>query len=123
MTEAEKPRYRDLAEEANLRASEEQRIAKLFAAGGILSSSDTATGMVNSQQALVNIGESITRADRAFELGCYIEAMSLRLQHMELWLRIFLFARRGTGKLFTKQDKRPFGQFSWSANKSDLTPN
>lgn len=110
MTDAGKLQYRDFDEEARLRAAEECAIADVIAPGHVLSLSSSALGIVNVQQAISNIAELMIRAERACELGCYIEAMSLRLQHMEFWLRIFYIARNGSGRLFEADDRRTFGQ-------------
>jgi hypothetical protein len=106
----EKLQYRDFDAEARLLVAEKNAIAKVIAPGQVLSLSTSALGIVNVEQAIANIAELIIRAERAFELGFYIEAMSLRLQHMEFWLRIFYIARNGTGRLFPADDKRTFGQ-------------
>ena len=104
------PRPRDLDEEAELQATEASAVANIVAPDQISSLSALALQIVNSGQAVSNVGELIARAERAYELGCYIEAMSLRLQQMELWLRIFQLAKNGGGKLFAADDKRTFGQ-------------
>jgi hypothetical protein len=104
------PRYRDLDEEAELQATEARVVANIVAPDQISSVSALAVQIVNSEQAMSNVGELIARAERAYELGCYIEAMSLRLQQMELWLRIFQLAKNGGGSLFAADDKRTFGQ-------------
>src|ERR1041385_5387401 len=100
------PRYRDLDEEARLLAVEELAIAEVVTPAQNSSISTFARQIVNGEQAISNVAELIARAERAFELGCYIEAMSLRLQHMELWLRVFHLAKNGGGTLFPRDDKR-----------------
>lgn len=110
MTDERNPRYRDVEEEAKLRQTEERALANFIASEQSSSISSSGLGIVSVQQAVANIAELMTRAERAFELGCYIETMSLRLQHMELWLRIFWIARNGTGRLFEPDDRRTFGQ-------------
>lgn len=110
MADESNPQYRDFEEEARLRVAEERGIANFIASAHTLSLSGSGLGIVSVEQAVTNIAELMTRADRAVELGCYIEAMSLRLQHMELWLRIYWIARNGTGRLFESDDRRTFGQ-------------
>jgi len=102
------PRYRDLDEKAELQATEARAVANIVAPDQISSLSALAVQIV--KQAISNVGELIARAERAYELGCYIEAMSLRLQQMELWLRLFQLAKDGGGRLFAADDKRTFGQ-------------
>ncbi|SRR6266436_811737 len=104
------PRYRDLDEEVRLQATEARAVANIVAPDQISSLSALALQIVNGEQAISNVAELIARAERAYELGCYIEAMSLRLQQMELWLRIFQLAKNEGGSLFASDDKRTFGQ-------------
>lgn len=66
-------------------------------------------GMVDVEQAFHNLQEGPTRSRTAYEAGCYIEVISLRLQHIDFWLRFFWVARNKKGKIFSAKDKRTFG--------------
>jgi len=56
-----------------------------------------------------NFKEGEFRAKKAREAGCYMEVISLRLQHMELWLRMFWVVRNKGARIFDPDDKRSFG--------------
>src|SRR3972149_1552452 len=66
-------------------------------------------GVVDVDQAFENYKEGAERSKHAFENGCYLEVISLRLQHIEFWLRMFWVARNKKGKIFDPNDKRTFG--------------
>ena len=103
-----KLKQRDLVEEARFLEAEERALAKMIAPGHVSSLSGWSLEVVNMEQAIANVSELTRRSSRAFELGFYVETMSLRLQHMELWLRLFWIAKNGPGRLFA--DKRTFGK-------------
>lgn len=110
MNDKEEPKYRDFAEEARVCEAEERGLAEVIAPGHVFSLSGSALGIVNMEQAIANVGELTTRAERAFQAGFYVETMSLRLQHTELWLRLYFIAKNGNGRLFAAVDRRTFGQ-------------
>ncbi len=66
-------------------------------------------GITDIDRAFQNFEEGAKRSKHAFENGCYLEVISLRLQHTELWLRMFWVAKNGNGKIFDPSDKRTFG--------------
>ena len=67
-------------------------------------------GVVDIERAFQNFKEGPDRAMHAMEKGCYIEVISLRLQHAEFWLRTFWVVKNGSGKIFGPNDKRTFGK-------------
>ena len=58
----------------------------------------------------LNVGGEISR--KAFEQGFYIETISLRLQHIEIYLRMYFVVKNRKGKIIdADSDKRTFGNF------------
>ena len=68
-----------------------------------------AMGIIDVNRAFENYKEGSARSRYALENGCYLEVISLRIQHIELWLRMFWVARNKKGKIFDPNDKRTFG--------------
>jgi len=66
-------------------------------------------GVVDVGKAFNNSKEGPSRARHAFEEGCYLEVISLRLQHAEFWLRMFWVAKNRRGSIFAQNDRRAFG--------------
>jgi hypothetical protein len=66
-------------------------------------------GVTDIECAFQNFKEGAERSKHAFESGCYLEVISLRLQHTEFWLRMFWVAKNRKGKVFDPNDKRTFG--------------
>ena len=65
-------------------------------------------GVVDLPQAVADLKEGKERAKHAYD-SCYVEVISLRLQHIDFWLRLFWVARNRDGKIFEASDKRTFG--------------
>jgi hypothetical protein len=68
-------------------------------------------GVEDLGRALENLQELDLRVVKAVQAGCYLEAISLRLQYIELSLRSFWLIKNRQGKLLDPEDKRTFGQF------------
>lgn len=66
-------------------------------------------GVTDLEKAFENFKEGPKRSHHALQNGCYLEVISLRLQHAEFWLRIFYVAKNKKGKIFEPDDKRMFG--------------
>ena len=66
-------------------------------------------GVIDLEKAFENFKDGPKRSQHALQNGCYIEVISLRLQHAEFWLRIFYVAKNKKGKIFEPDDKRTFG--------------
>lgn len=66
-------------------------------------------GVVDFKRAVQNLEEGADRARHAMENGCYLEVISLRLQHIEFWLRLFWVAENQKCSIFEPDDRRPFG--------------
>jgi hypothetical protein len=66
-------------------------------------------GVVDVGRAFANLKEGAARSKHAYAHGCYIEVLSLRLQHTDLWLRMFWVWKNKKGKIFEAEDKRTFG--------------
>jgi len=79
-------------------------------------------GLVNFDKAFKNLGEIMERADRAESLGFFVEAISLRLQHTEFWLRMFWVAKNPESKIFEPGDKSTFGNLIERCAKLNFKP-
>lgn len=79
-------------------------------------------GVVDLKQFHANLCEIGERAKHAFEAGCYVEVISLRLQFYDLLLRMFWVAKNGKGKIFAPDDKRMFGGLIEDCNVLGLDP-
>lgn len=66
-------------------------------------------GVVDVQKAFNNLMEGPGRTKHALRNHCYLEVISLRLQHADFWLRMFWVARNTKGEIFSVDDKRTFG--------------
>jgi len=65
-------------------------------------------GVTNIGKFWQNINEGPKRTKHAMKNGCYLEVISLRLQHIEFWLRMYLAAR--TRKKFDPKKSYLFGK-------------
>lgn len=66
-------------------------------------------GVSDIERAFENFREGPARSRHALEHRCYLEVISLRLQHAEFWLRMFWVARNRGGRIFEPDDRRTFG--------------
>jgi hypothetical protein len=66
-------------------------------------------GIVDLEKSWTNYIEGASRSQHAYASGCYIEVISLRLQHLDYWLRNYWVSRNKKGKIFDPDDKRTFG--------------
>ncbi|MEH2011965.1 hypothetical protein [Nostoc sp.] len=83
----------------------------------------TSLGIVDVQRAFRNLQEGGVRCKHAMEQGCFIEVITLRVQHTELWLRMYWVIKNKKGKIFSSKDKRTFGQIIKECNALGLDPN
>ena len=69
-------------------------------------------GVKNLDIFIENLNEGVIISQQAFEQGFYIETISLRLQHIELYLRMYVVVKNKKGKIIDSEtDKRTFGNF------------
>jgi hypothetical protein len=66
-------------------------------------------GVLDIEKSLRHFQEGSKRSRNAFEHGCYLEVISLGIQHIDFWLRMYYVAKNGKGKIFEKKDRRTFG--------------
>jgi len=66
-------------------------------------------GVIDVERATNNLKEGPERTKNALNNKCYLEVISLRLQHAEFWLRMFWIAKNKKGKIYDPEDKRTFG--------------
>jgi len=66
-------------------------------------------GVVDIGKAFQNFEEGPDRAMHAMKNGCYMEVISLRLQHSEFWLRMFWVVKNSSGEIFDPNHRRMFG--------------
>ena len=110
MTEAEKRRLAELEKLETLNDAEMQELIKLSPPTRFKKLPNIATlGAANIEQAFANLTDGAARSKHAYDSGCFIEVISLRLQYFDLWLRMFWVVRNQKGKIFEQDDKRPFG--------------
>ena len=79
-------------------------------------------GISDLAAAVLNLGEVAIRAADAERAGFVLEALSLRLQHADLWLRIFWVAKNGTHSVYPPGDKRTFGVLIKDCERLGLEP-
>lgn len=78
-------------------------------------------GVTDLSKAVANLIDGPKRTRHAMEHECYLEAISLKLQWAELWLRLFWVAKNG-GKIFERNDKRTFGVIVHSCEELGFDP-
>lgn len=104
-------RLAELLGKDELTAAEMQEVIDLGESGDILSlPSLHSIGTDDIDRAIKNLSEIAGRTGYAIEQGCYLEAISLRLQLIEFWLRLYYVAANGKGKIFALYDRRTFGK-------------
>lgn len=119
-----KSRLSDLKEKETLTHEEMLELVRLSPPGAFKTGPNLLTlGVVDVNQFYSNFKEGPERAKKAFEAGCYMEVLSLRLQHIELWLRMFWVAGNKDGRIFESTDRRPFGAILKDCEKVGLAPN
>ena len=105
-----KSRLRELRAKETLSDEEMQELIRLNPSGTFKTLSNLVTmGVVDVDKAFNNSKEGPTRSRHALEQGCYLEVISLRLQHAEFWLRMFWVAKNRQGSIFAQDDRRTFG--------------
>jgi len=67
-------------------------------------------GVMDLTRAVQNYTEAAIRAKSAYAQGFFFEVINLRVQHIEMWLRILVVHEHGSGYVITPNDKRTFGQ-------------
>jgi hypothetical protein len=105
-----KERLAELEKKETLTDSEMQELVSLkphrsFSSGPNL----LKLGVADVSIAFDNFKEGPSRTKHALENHCYLEVISLRLQHAEFWLRIFWVVKNKKGKIFETDDRRTFG--------------
>jgi hypothetical protein len=106
----EEKRLAELGKLETLTDAEMQELVRLRPSGTFKTGPNLLTlGVVDLEQAFLNYKEGAARSHHAYSAGCFIEVISLRLQHMDFWLRSFWVARNHKGKIFDAADKRTFG--------------
>jgi hypothetical protein len=64
-------------------------------------------GVTNLEGFVRNLAEGAKHSRRAMRLGCYVEVISLRLQHTELWLRLYWVAKNRKRKTIPPGENGP----------------
>lgn len=103
-------RLEELKSKETLTDDEMNELIRLSPSGSFKSVPNLkAMGVVDVARAFENLKEGPGQSKHALENECYLEVISLRLQHIELWLRMFWVTRNKKGKIFDPNDKRTFG--------------
>ena len=79
-------------------------------------------GITDLAVAIRNLEGVAIRAAEAEGAGFALEAVSLRLQHADLWLRIFWVAKNGTSTVYPPTDKRTLGVLIADCERLGLEP-
>jgi hypothetical protein len=66
-------------------------------------------GVLDIERSLRHFQEGSQRSRHAFEHGCYLEVISLGVQHIEFWLRMYWVVKNEKEKIFETNDRRTFG--------------
>jgi hypothetical protein len=106
-------RLKELNELETLTDSEMNEITQLSPRGYFKRAPNLLTiGVKNVPGFVENLNIGGQKSIQAFEQGFYIETISLRLQHIEIYLRMFYVFKNRNGKLIDSDtDKRTFGNF------------
>lgn len=106
-----KQRLKELRDKESLTNPEMQELIRLSPLGTFKSGPNLLTiGITDVDMAFKNFKEGPERVRHALKNGCYLEVISLRLQHAEFWLRLFYVSKNRSGKIFNPNDKRTFGE-------------
>ena len=65
-------------------------------------------GVINVDQSMENLATLVAHAKDARSKGFYIEFISLKLQFVEFFLRVF-YAVKSNGQIYAQNDKKTFG--------------
>lgn len=105
-----KERLAELEGKETLTDAEMQELMRLKPPGSFSSGPNLLKlGVADVSIAFDNFKEGPSRAKHALENHCYLEVISLRLQHAEFWLRMFWVVKNKKGKIFETDDRRAFG--------------
>jgi len=74
-------------------------------------------GITNLEKSLKNAEESNVKMKEALEKEFYLEVISLGLQKIDFWLRMFWVAKNKKGKIFSREDKKTFGMILFDCKK------
>jgi hypothetical protein len=78
-------------------------------------------GVIDVDNFFRKLTEGAEISNKAFEQGFYIETISLRLQHIEIYLRMFYVVKNKNGKLIDgNTDKRTFCNFLSDCEQLDF---
>jgi hypothetical protein len=106
-------RLAELKSKETLTNAEMDELTQLSPAGTFKSLPNVLTiGVKNVDGFFANLIEGAEISQKAFENGSYIETISLRLQHIELYLRMYVVFKNKKGKILDAEtDKRTFGNY------------
>lgn len=103
-------RLTELRAKDQLTDAEMQELIRLSPAGTFLKLPRLQSmGVIDLAVMMKNLAEGGERIRRAFENECYLEVISLRVQYLDFWLRMYWVAENPAGKIFSPTDKRTFG--------------
>jgi len=103
-------RYAELRKKETLTDGEFRELIQLSPPGTFWSlPSLQEIGVVDVEKAFQNLKEGPDRTGHAMRNKCYLEVISLRLQHAEFWLRMYWVAKNPRRRIFDLDDRRTFG--------------
>jgi hypothetical protein len=116
-------RLAELREKDTLTNDEMEELVRLSPPGTFHTLPNLLTlGVVDLAQFTANMREGPDRSRVALAHGCYLEVLSLRLQHMDFWLRAFWVAKNPRRKVFEADDKRTFGTLITDCERLGVEP-
>ncbi len=67
-------------------------------------------GITNNEKSIENLSIIVDKAKRAYEQAFYIEFISLKIQYLEFFLRMYYVRKNSKGKIYPLDDKKTFGR-------------
>ena len=77
-------------------------------------------GIKNLEKSNTNALEANAKMKEALEKEFYLEVISLGLQKIDFWLRMFWVVKNNKGEVFSADDKRTFGMILFDCKKIGL---
>ena len=81
-----------------------------------------ALGVCDYERAGRNLAEIPERGVVAYQSGCFIEVIELRMQYMDFWLRMYWVVKNDAGAVFVENDRRTFGRVITDCEEVGLPP-
>ena len=80
-------------------------------------------GISNINKSIENLSIIVDKAKTAYEQAFYIEFISLKIQYLEYFLRMYYVKKNKKGKIFPSDDKKTFGMIINDCKLIGFDPN